>query len=192
MTAVDGPVLRVVPIAEADVAAVAGLVNRAFATYSHIFPGQRTSPADYVEESGPDARVMLIEDAGRLLATAMIAPAERFISPHVLGPAGMAREAGPVSHPDPAHPWTGALYFGLAGVEPGLMNGGLGRRLVRAAEQIAASEGHGRVALSTVREFGLVEYYERLGYGVFHETEYPPGHWEFLVVHHHCEMVKAL
>jgi GNAT superfamily N-acetyltransferase len=182
--------LRVLPIHEVDLEPVAALVNRAFATYSEMFKGQRTSAADYADEAGDQARVLLVEDGCTLVATGMIAAAERFVAPDQLGPAGTKRPGITTAAQD--HPWSGALYFGLAGVEPALMNGGFGRMIVKQAELIAAEEGHLKLALGTVREFGLVEYYEKLNYTVFHEDEYPPGHWDFVVPHHYCEMVKHL
>jgi hypothetical protein len=48
------------------------------------------------------------------------------------------------------------------------------------------------VALGTVREFGLVEYYQRFDYYVVHEAAYEAGHWDFVVDHRYCEMVKDL
>jgi GNAT superfamily N-acetyltransferase len=191
MSATGGPVLRVVPIAEADLDVVAPLVNRAFHRYSEIFPTDRTSPTDYRDEAGPEARIFLVEDGGRLVATGMVAPSTRFMSDEVFGPAGTPRsEPGEAEHA--GHPWTGALYFGFAGVEPDVMSKGLGRMLVHHAEETARAEGYTRMALGTVREFGLVDYYERFGYYVVHEVEHPIGHWEFLVPHHYCEMVKDL
>lgn len=183
--------LRIVPVREADIEQVAALVNRAFSRYSDIFKGSRTSPQDYRDEVGDDARVLLIEQEGRLLATGMVALAERFVETDQLGPAGTARPE--VIPPlGPTHPWNGALYFGLAGVEPELMNSGLGRLLVGHVERIAREEGYPAVALGTVREFGLVEYYQKLDYQVVHEAEFPVGHWDFIVAHRYCEMVKRV
>ena len=185
------PTLRIVPIHEADLDSVAALVNRAFGVYSDLFKGQRTSPQDYPDEAGPEARVILVEEDGRLLATGMIARAERFAEPDQLGPAGTQRPAT-IQALEPSHPWTGALYFGLAGVEPEIMNRGLGRLLVGHVEQLAKAEGYPAVALGTVREFGLVDYYEKLAYRVFHEAVHPAGHWDFVVSHCYCEMVKPV
>ena len=187
----SAPALRVVPIQEADLDSVAALVNRAFGVYAELFKGQRTSPTDYRDEAGDDARVILVEEDGRLLATGMIARAERFTEPDQLGPAGTQRPAA-IPALEPSHPWSGALYFGLAGVEPEIMNRGLGRMLVKHVEQLAKTEGYPAVALGTVREFGLVEYYEKLSYRVFHEAEHPAGHWDFVVSHRYCEMVKPV
>jgi GNAT superfamily N-acetyltransferase len=184
--------LRVVSLAEVDLDAVAGVVNRAFGVYANIFTGLRTSPSEYAEEAGPEARVMLVEEDGRLVATSMVTLAERFIEPGLLGPAGMERDAGRPAPPIDFHPWSGALYYGLAGVEPELMNRGFGRLMVEQAERLAAEAGSRRVALGTVREFGLVEYYQRFGYYVVHEEPYEPGHWDFVVDHCYCEMVKDL
>lgn len=187
----EQPTLRIVPIHEADLAEVAALVNRAFSIYSRMFKGQRTSPEDYRAEAGDDARVLLIERDGQLLASGMIARAERFVEVEQLGPAGNVRPE--VIPPlDPAHPWSGALYFGLAGVEPQLMNAGLGRMLVSTVERVAREEGFPSVALGTLREFGLVEYYSRLSYEIVHEAEFPVGHWDFVVPHRYCEMVKPV
>lgn len=183
--------LRIVSVRDADIEQVAGLVNRAFSRYSDIFKGSRTSPQDYRDEVGDNARILLLERAGQLLATGMIALAERFVETDQLGPAGTARPEN-IPPLEASHPWNGALYFGLAGVEPGLMNGGLGRQLVGHVERIAREEGFPAVALGTVREFGLVEYYEKLDYQVVHEAEFPVGHWDFIVPHRYCEMVKPV
>lgn len=192
MTTTAGAVaLRIVPIHQADIDQVAALVNRAFSRYSNIFKGNRTSPQDYRDEVGEDARVLLIERDGRLLATGMIAHAERFVETEQLGPAGTARPE--VIPPlEPSHPWYGALYFGLAGVEPELMNGGLGRLLVSHVERIAREEGFPAVALGTLREFGLVDYYLKLDYRIVHEADFPAGHWDLVVPHRYCEMVKPV
>jgi GNAT superfamily N-acetyltransferase len=123
----------------------------------------------------------------------MVAKAERFLDPGLLGPAGVGRmESSAPLHADPGHPWMGAFYFGMAGVEPAQMNGGLGRVMVEHAEGMARDEGFARVGLGTVREFGLVDYYTRFGYRVIHEEAHPIGHWDFLIPHHYCEMVKDL
>ncbi|GIW17530.1 GNAT family N-acetyltransferase [Tepidiforma sp.] len=182
--------LRLAPAEAIDAEAVADLVNRAYARYRHLFAGQRTTPAELLAEAGPGARFILAEEDGALVASALLAAAERFIEPDMLGPAGTPRpEPGAI----PAgHPWEGALYFGMAAVEPARMNGGLGRRMVAFAEELGRKEGYRAVALGTVREFGLVDYYERLGYRVIHEVEHPAGHWDFLVPHRYCEMVKPL
>ncbi len=183
--------LRVVPVHEADIDQVAALVNRAFSRYSNIFKGSRTSPQDYRDEVGENARILLLEEDGRLLATGMIGLAERFTETDQLGPAGTARPE--IIPPlDPAHPWSGALYFGLAGVEPELMNAGLGRLLVRHVERIAREERFPAVALGTLREFGLVEYYLKLDYRIVHEADFPAGHWDLIVPHRYCEMVKPV
>lgn len=191
MSATAAASLRILPISEVEPAPVADLVNRAFGRYSQFFRGQRTSPRGYRDEAGEEARVIMVERGGRLVATAMIAPAERFADPH--RPAAAAPERPGRGSLRPAeHPWSGALYFGLAGVEPEMMNQGLGRLMVQHVEELARAEGFPRIALGTVREFGLVDYYERLAYDVLHEEEYPVGHWDFVVPHHYCEMVKHL
>jgi GNAT superfamily N-acetyltransferase len=183
--------VRLVPIGDLDLEPVAALVNRAFGRYSDIFKGQRTSTIDYRDECGEEARVILVEDGGVLVATGMVAKAERFVESDQLGPAGTERP-GITTVLDEAHPWAGALYLGLVGVEPAIMNRGLGRIVVQTFEDLARAEGYPRAVLGTLREFGLVDYYEKLDYRVIHEDVYPAGHWELVVEHHHCEMVKDL
>jgi predicted N-acetyltransferase YhbS len=192
MTAPATTSVRIVPIAEADLEAVATLVNRAFGRYD-IFKGQRTSAVDYRDESGADARVILVEEGGALVATGMVARARAFLDAEQHGPAGTDRPASEAEVAvDPSHPWADAFYLGLVGVEPTLMNRGLGRIVVQAFEVLARSEGYPRVALGTLREFGLVEYYSKLSYRIHNEVTYPAGHWDVVVEHHHCEMVKDL
>lgn len=181
MTTVPGAAtLRIVPVANADIDRLAALVNRAFGRYSDLLKGPRTSPEGYREEAGDDGRILVLEVDGSLAAAAMVAPAERFIETH-------DGEA-----PPSPHPWQGALYYGLAGVEPARMNSGLGKDLLAHVERIAREEGFRAIALGTLREFGLVDYYTRLGYEVFHETVFAPGHWDMAVPHCYCEMVKLL
>ena len=192
MTAPATTSVRIVPIGEVDLEPVAALVNRAFSRYD-IFKGQRTSAVDYRDESGADARVILVEEDGVLVATGMVAPAGAFLDAEQHGPAGTERPAGAADVVvDPAHPWADAFYLGLVGVEPSRMNGGLGRVVVQAFEDLARNEGYPRVALGTLREFGLVDYYDKFAYRIHNEVTYPAGHWDVIVEHHHCEMVKDL
>lgn len=171
--------LHVLPIHDVDLGPVAALLNRAFGKYSSMVTSERTSPEAYRQEAGEQAHVLLLEQGGLLVATAMVADARDFIEP---GDGDIA----------PDHPWAGALYLGLVGVEPRLMNRGTGRRLVSHAEQMAADGGFTGVALGTIREFGLVDYYERLDYRVIHREVHPPGHWDFVIDHEYCELVKHL
>lgn len=57
-------------------------------------------------------------------------------------------------------------YVELSGlaVLPRWRRGGIGARLLRAAEEVAAEEGYGHVLLRTTREVGLVRWYELKGY----------------------------
>lgn len=182
--------LRLVAAEEVDAEAVAALVNRAYGRYRHLFAGQRTSPSELLEEAGPGARFILAEEDGHLVGSALLARAERFVEPDMLGPSGTSRPAA-VDVPDD-HPWRNAVYFGMAAVESGWTGRGIGKQLVALAETLAREEGFRAVALGTVREFGLVEYYERLGFRLLYEVDHPAGHWDFLVPHRYCEMVKLI
>ncbi len=189
----EGVSIRLAPISQVDIAPVADLVNRAFRRYRDIWVGERTSPEEYLEEAGSDCRILLVEDRGRLIATSMVADATRFADHGLLGPSGVERVAPAVPEPIPdGHPWQGTMYYGFAGVEPEIMNRGLGKMMLEYVERLAAQEGSRGVSLATIREFGLVDYYARFGYRVVREEEFPEGHWNFLVPHHYCDMVKDL
>ncbi len=85
-----------------------------------------------------------------------------------------------------------ALYFGLAAVRPDAMGHGIGRQLVAEAERIGRERGYRSMVLTTMREFGLVAYYQPQGYAVAGFEDYAAGHWGMTVPHRVAYMVKAL
>ncbi len=165
--------LLLVPARDVDRTAVTALVNQAFARYD-ILSGDRTNEAGLAEEAGDSGEFLQLWRGAAMVGSALIRPAADYFG-------------------DGAGPETaGALYFGLAAVQRSEMGGGIGRRLLAEAERIAAERRFTRVVLGTVREFGLVEYYARLGYIVYHHEDQPAGHWGLTVPHRYCDMVKAL
>ncbi len=165
--------LRLVPAAGVDRAAVTALVNQAFARYD-IMAGDRTNEAGLAEEAGETGEFLQLWRGETMVGCALIRSAADYFA------GALAPEAND------------ALYFGLAAVQRSEMGGGIGRRLVTEAERIAAERGFPRLVLGTLREFGLVEYYARLGYIVYHFEDQPAGHWGLTVPHRYCDMVKAL
>jgi GNAT superfamily N-acetyltransferase len=166
--------VRSVHASEADTVALAALVNAAFLTHP-LMRGDRTSPEGLREEAGPDGRFLVIEDEDGLLACAMI----RGASAEWDGAEGYA-------------PPSRALYYGLAGVRPERMRCGAGRALLEAAEIEAQRLGHTHVVLSTLREFELVPYYQRLGYSPTWHEDFDPGHWEIDAPHQLVHFEKSL
>jgi GNAT superfamily N-acetyltransferase len=74
--------------------------------------------------------------------------------------------------------WEWLLIDGLW-VAEALRGRGLGRRLVLAAEMVAADRGCRGAWLGTF-DFQAREFYERLGYTVFAELhDFPPGHTHY-------------
>ena len=65
---------------------------------------------------------------------------------------------------DPAH-------YGLLAVDVALHRSGLGSLLARHAEQAAAAAGAQALRIETVKQAGLVPFYERLGFLVVAETD---------------------
>jgi predicted N-acetyltransferase YhbS len=169
--------VRVVPLAEADLEAVASLVTRAF--YTHPMMGtDRTSVASLPREAGPGAELLIAEVDGRMVGSAMIHPG------------GTAREdprGAPAYEPPPF-----ALYFGMAAVEPDLMRTGIGRALLAEAERLARARGFSHVALNTLVEFDLVDYYARLGYVPVAHEDFEAGHWGVTAPHRLVHMEKQL
>ncbi len=171
-------ILRLVRPEEADLEALAALVNRAFAVYPFLTVA-RTSARGIAEEAGDSGEFLLAEADGELVGCAMIRPAaegERVIE-----------RGGTEADRD-------AMYFGLAAVEPGLMRSGIGRRLVAFGESEAARRGFREVLLGTVREMGNVEYYQRAGYRTTAVLRFPANanHWGINIDHEYHEMVKQL
>jgi predicted N-acetyltransferase YhbS len=169
--------IAVVPFDTIDREATAALINLAFHRHP-IMGGDRTSAAQLEEEAGKAAEFIEVRRGGKLIGTAMIRPAADVYGADELpiAPDLLAR----------------SLYFGLAAVDSLEVSAGIGKRLVAEAERIASERGYAQVLLGTLREFGLVEYYARLGYIVMAQQDFPAGHWSVLVPHRHCEMVKAL
>ena len=71
------------------------------------------------------------------------------------------------------------LHVDLLWVDDAYRGRGLGRALLRAAEEAAAQRGCGHVYLDTL-DFQALPFYEREGYSIFGILEdYPPGHRQY-------------
>lgn len=168
--------LRLVRPADADLAELAALINRAFGIYAFL-TAERTSPEGIADEAGNSGKFILAETNDRLVGCAMIRPAED--SGRVLTRGGTEADRD-------------TLYFGLAAVEPALMRSGIGHQLVAFAEREAVHRGFHKLLLGTVREMGNVAYYEALGYRTTALQRFPAAdlHWGIDIDHEYHEMVK--
>ncbi|MBT9394180.1 GNAT family N-acetyltransferase [Hymenobacter sp. NST-14] len=145
--------LRFAPATAADVPALNRLVNRAYrgeaseqgwTTESGLLAGQRTDEAD------------LLEQLGRPGATFLLA--RRAADEELVGSVFLQ-----VQGPE--------LYLGMLSVEPTLQAGGIGRRLVQAAEDYARAQGCAAVRMTVISvRHELLVWYERLGYQRTPET----------------------
>ncbi|HUF27732.1 MAG TPA: GNAT family N-acetyltransferase [Gemmatimonadaceae bacterium] len=73
------------------------------------------------------------------------------------------------------------LHVDLLWVDEPHRGRGLGRRLLRLAEQEAERRGCGHVHLDTF-DFQALPFYEREGYGIFGiQEDYPPGHRRYFL-----------
>lgn len=62
-------------------------------------------------------------------------------------------------------PRDGYAYFGMFAVRPGLQGGGIGSKLLEAAEDLAAEHGAGHVEMTVIStRTELIDYYLRRGY----------------------------
>ena len=137
----------------ADVPALHALVEGAYrgdsarAGWTHeadLLGAQRTDmPALAEIVANPDQRLLVAEVAGA-----------------IVGCVQMSRKDG------------GTAYLGLLSVAPTLQAGGLGRRLIAAAEAAAiATFGARRMEMTVIRQRpALIAYYERRGYALTGET----------------------
>ena len=71
--------------------------------------------------------------------------------------------------------YAGWLFINLLWIEAGLRRGGIGTRLIAAAEQHAIEFGCHSAWVDTF-SFQGPEFYPRLGYREFARLDYPPGH----------------
>jgi ribosomal protein S18 acetylase RimI-like enzyme len=129
-----------------DAAAVASLVERAYrgeesklgwTTEADLLEGPRTSPETIAGLiAGSDARFVLAEEGGALVACAMI-----------------QRQGD-------------RAYFGTFAVEPRRQARGLGKAVLAASERAAAETWGARLMVMTVinERTSLIEWYERRGY----------------------------
>jgi ribosomal protein S18 acetylase RimI-like enzyme len=149
-----------------DAAALAALINRAYAVETAFVDGARTS-ADEVARLVPAGGFLVLEHVGGIAATV------RFQVP------GQQPDV-PASH----------AYFGMLSVAPELQGLGLGRRLVRVAEAMAEASGATAVSLRVInlRE-ELRRWYKSLGYA---EVGTSPYNWSAKRPCHFVEMVKPL
>lgn len=131
-------VRRAVP---SDAAALAELVNRAYAVEASFIDGERTSP-DEMAKLIEDGEFLVLEYQGGICA------AVRYRGPG-------AQQGVPES----------GAYFGMLSVLPELQSMGLGRRLVEVAEAMAAAAGASTMHLKMInlRE-ELARWYKGLGY----------------------------
>jgi GNAT superfamily N-acetyltransferase len=130
----------------ADIAAVVALVESAYrgesglrgwTTESHLLDGQRTDVEDVTAViTRPGSLLLLAEHDGRLLACCQL-----------------ERQGG-------------SAYFGMFAVTPLEQGGGLGKRVLAAAESMARDEWQCRSMTMTVIEQRdeLIAFYERRGY----------------------------
>jgi ribosomal protein S18 acetylase RimI-like enzyme len=125
----------------ADAAALADLVNRAFAVEASFIEGQRTSTDEIAALIRSGGFLVLESDRGICAAVLFVRPGER--------------ASLPASH----------AYFGMLSVSPELQGMGLGRRLVRVAEAMAEASGATsmRLRIINLRE-ELSRWYKSLGY----------------------------
>jgi GNAT superfamily N-acetyltransferase len=141
----------VVPAALEDLAAVSALVNRAYrgessragwTTEADLLTGVRTDAASLAQElaASPGAVILTLRDA-----------------------AGAAPVGSVWLKPQPDE--EGVWYLGLFAVEPTRQAGGLGRRLLEAAEAYARERGGRRMRMTVIAvRAELIAWYQRRGY----------------------------
>lgn len=125
-------VRRAVP---GDAAALADLVNRAYAIEAFFVDGDRTDAAE-IAQLIARTTFLVLEQEGGLAAAVLVEPAPE-----------------------------GGGYLGMLSVAPEMQGRGLGTRLVRIAEALCEAAGHAtmRLKIINLRE-ELARWYRSLGY----------------------------
>jgi GNAT superfamily N-acetyltransferase len=171
------PPLSLRPAVAADAEALAALVNSAYrgdssragwTTEADLLGGQRTDPAALREfilagETAGD-RVLLVHDGAGTLGTPGVEPGT--------GPDACVQ----------LERRGGEAYLGMLTVRPTRQAGGLGRRLLTAAEGWAKARwGCGAVVMTVIpQRVELIAWYARRGYRATGETEpFPYGDTRF-------------
>lgn len=150
--------LTIQPASNKDTEALVSLVNSAYrgetskkgwTTEADLLDGQRTDPASMQQLLEKEGSVVLkcINENGELL-----------------GCVNLQQQ-------------TGKLYLGMLTVEPGLQGGGIGKRLLAAAEVYARSSSINKIRMTVISvRTELIEWYERHGYHRTGETApFPAG-----------------
>jgi GNAT superfamily N-acetyltransferase len=133
----------------ADVNDLVRLINLAYVVEAEIFRSDRTSDADVRDRiARPNAVILAFDDAA---GTAGTLAGSVYVE--LRGDRG---------------------YFGMLAVDPSQQGRGLGRALVRAAEEYARGRGCTRMDLDVVDlRSGLTSFYGSLGYTAVGEAPYP-------------------
>jgi GNAT superfamily N-acetyltransferase len=168
--------LRILPTTDVDLPSTVDVLNAAFGIYEFL-EESRTSLDSIGDELHDGCRFLQVFEGDELVGTACVTP-------------GATAGIDPVEFPGIDLP--SSLYFGLVGVRPDRMGGGIGRRLCEAAERIARAEGFQRIILTTIEEMGNVAYYGRLGYQSVYVKDLPVGYWSLTKPVHYHGMVKEL
>ncbi len=169
--------VRQVPPEGADYDALADLVNEAYTIYPFMH-GPRTDPPMLREEAGGSGQFLLAEtDAGELVGCSLIKPSLDVDWSYAAGMKPVGAEK---------------LYFGVAAIRPAAMRSGIGRLLLRRAEELARERGYSEMVLTTIEEMGLVEYYAAEGYSTLDTRLFGPDHWAIDIPHTLHTMGKRL
>jgi ribosomal protein S18 acetylase RimI-like enzyme len=139
------------PATLADTAELVRIVNLAYVVEAEIFHGDRTSEPDVrARIATPNAAFLVIPDDAAGAAPGALAGS---VCVETRGNRG---------------------FFGMLAVDPNRQGRGLGRALVRAAEEYSRARGCAHMDLDVVhlrRE--LTQFYGSLGYTVIGEADYP-------------------
>ena len=134
---------------EADIPALVTLINTAFQVEKFFKIGERTDEADLAAhlESG---RFLLLEDEAGIAGSV-------YIEIRPAGTGGQARG-----------------YFGMLSVDPARQRGGIGRRLIAAAEEFCREQGCHFMEITIVNlRTELPPLYEKFGYRITGEAPFP-------------------
>lgn len=148
--------LGIRPATPADLPALHALVERCYRGSAntgwthegHLFDGPRTDVASLAEVLATPGQAILVADAG----------------------------AGPLASVQIRNAGKGIGYLGLLCVDPAFQGGGLAKRMIAAAEVLAAHFGATMMEMTVINHRPeLIAYYQRRGYALTGDIRYLPA-----------------
>lgn len=174
----SGPALR--PARPADATAMVDVIEAAYrgeggwTTESHLVSGSRTTVAEVSELLSDPCRIVIVAQRPAVEEAGDAAPGDA--EPRIVGCCSVRLPATSATPADPASGSAALPEFGLFAVDPRAQSGGIGRRLLEAAEERLRDAGFPALMIEVLQTRPeLRAWYERRGFVATGEVMPFPG-----------------